>query len=452
MPDIFKPYPLKYSEMKAKNLEEVIEFFDSQKALTPANAKEWESFYTETNRNEVEKIITEFCHKPKGHKILFGGHSGNGKSTELNRLIERPKIKDNFSVIMFDVKEVLNPNDIEIVELLLTICLNLLEFASTKSISSSPHIESEFKKIEGFFRQTLKIESVKTNSTTTDVGAGIEGSIGAKIPFLGLISKFYAKMSAQHDSRKIVREEYRPRLTEIIDLIHDLIIHIGNDPKIKPILIIIDGLDRVPLSVAKKLFVEDGQNIAMIKHASMLITVPISIIHSIESALVAGIIGNIKPLANIHIKSKDDKPDETNMKILNDCVLNRMDKELITDNALKLAIEFSGGVFRTLVELISDAAVNSKTLGGDKIDDESMEDAIRELKIVKSRPLTKKHLDLLLEIYDNKTFLSEMDNEKLELLHGLFVLEYINGDEWYDINPLLQDRLKDYKKHVTQEG
>ncbi len=432
--------------MKATNLKEVINYFDSQKPLNPVDEDEWNSFYIDTGRKEIQKIVIEFNGKPIGHKILFGGHSGNGKSTELNRLVSLPEIKDKFSVIIFDVNEVLNPNDINIVELLLAICLKLLEFAEGKVDSLPDHIEDELMKLEDFFHDKLEIERSKNNSIQTEAGASVKGSVGVKLPFLKMATTIFAKMKAQHESRVITREKYRPRLTEIVELIQDLIVTINSSKAQSPVLIIIDGLDRVPFDVAEKLFVDDGQNIAMIKNSSMLLTVPISIIHSIKSAQIKNIIGTIRPLTNIMLKTKDGDICNENIDRLKKCVLNRMDKELIEDEAISLAIKYSGGVFRTLIHFIASAAVNSKVFNGTIIDKASMEEAIREARIEKSRTLTKKHLDLMLEIHNNKSFISSLDNERLELLHGLFVLEYINGDEWSDINPLLKDRIEDYKK------
>jgi hypothetical protein len=73
-----------------------------------------------------------------------------------------------------------------------------------------------------------------------------------------------------------------------------------------------------------------------------------------------------------------------------------------------------------------------------------MHDAVDEARIKRKRPLNRKHWDILLEIHENKEFLAEMDDARLELLHGLFALEYINGGVWYDVNPLLKDSVIEY--------
>ena len=94
-------------------------------------------------------------------------------------------------------------------------------------------------------------------------------------------------------------------------------------------------------------------------------------------------------LKNIRLKTNDGMVDKKSWKILKDFVMRRMNKELIHDRALTLSIDYSGGVFRTLVDLIASAAVHSKTFGGSKIDEGSMEEAIREAKVNKSRPSLK---------------------------------------------------------------
>jgi len=396
----------------------------------------------------------EFLHSPKGHKLLFGGHSGNGKSTELNRLVNDSRIDDKFFIVKFDVKEILNINDIEIVELFLVVCLKLLEFADLSKIKIDNYLEKEFKKIEGFFQDTLKIESQSSSLIQTSMGA--EGKISAKagFPLVRLAAAFYAKMFGQYESRKIVRDTYRPRLSELFDLINALLININTSAQQKDSLIIIDGLDRIPFKQAKKLFVEEGQNLAMIREASILMTVPISIIHSTASALLENIIGPIKSLKNIRLKAKDGSQDsisDKNQKIMKRVVCSRLkdSKEngvLTTPEALELAVNYSGGVFRTIIDIVASAAISSKVLGGKKIAEKDMNDAVNEARIKKKRPLNRLHWDILMEIHENNEFLTEMDEERLELLHGLFALEYINGEEWYEVNPLLLKNVEDYQQ------
>jgi hypothetical protein len=433
---------------KAKSLEEIIRHFDSQRPLTPIKKAEWEAFYTETERYEIEEIITDLTSCSLGHKVLFGGHSGNGKSTELNKLVYDPKISEQFSVIHLDAKNILNLTDIQIVELLLAMFLKILAFADQRGVYPGDYLEKQFRKIEGFFRDELKIEEMQVDSRKSDAGVDAKVSMDAKLPLVKMSSTFFAKMVGQHESRETVRRTYRPRLSELTDLINELLVHLRVEGKLNPALLVIDGLDRTPVKQAPKLFVSDGQNVSLIREASMLLTVPISIIHSTDSALLESNMGPVKTLKNIRLRSKTNQEDDLTFKnrnIMEGAVLKRLaDKGLITETALGMAVDNSGGVFRTLIDLVASAAVKSKVHEGRRIEEKDMHDAVDEARIKRKRPLNRKHWDILLEIHENKEFLAEMDDARLELLHGLFALEYINGGVWYDVNPLLKDSVVEY--------
>lgn len=440
--------------MKAAALGDVIKYFNQQNPLTPAQKEEWENFYVDTQRREVDRIKTEFLKSHAGHKLLFGGHAGNGKSTELNKFIYDPNIQKRFAIIKLDILEILNPFDIEIVELLLTICFQILSFAEENNITPANYIKKQFQKQEGFFHDKLKIENTRIDARTGEIG--IKGEVGAgfKLPFLKFKTGFFAKMRGEAESRKLVRQEYRPRLNELIDLLKDLLTDIKPKLKGKEPLILIDGLDRVSVKSAEKLFAEDGQSIAMLDNATMLLTVPISLIHSVKSAIVEATIGKMHVLKNIRLYTQDKKKDEEaekNWELMKQAIYRRVESPLISDKALEKAVHYSGGVFRILIELVAEAAVLSMTFDGSSIGEKDMEDAVRELRIKKARPLNRTHWEILLEIEKHKKFIGEMDEKRLELLAGLFALEYINGDEWYSVNPLLEERLKEYKKIFKAE-
>jgi len=281
---------------KAHNLKEIIRYFDSQTPLTPEDAEQWQAFYTETERNEIDHIITALASSPIGHKIMFGGHPGNGKSTELNKLVFDERIKDQFAVIKFDAKELLDVNNIDITELLLVISLKILEFADRHELKPDDYCTQEFEKLEGFFREKLTVEEVRSRLRQSSLGAEAKISLGAKIPLVKMAANFYAKIKGQHEFRKIIRETYRPRLTELVDLVNDLFIDISEKNRSHDILLIADGLDRAPIGPARKLYAEDGHHLSKIRNASLLLTVPIPLIHSTSAALIQGELGPITTL------------------------------------------------------------------------------------------------------------------------------------------------------------
>ena len=437
--------------MKASTLGEVIRDFNQQEPLSPKMKDQWDSLYIETHRIEIDNIKNEFLDASPGYKALFGGHKGNGKSTELNKIIFDSDLCQRFEIIKIDIPEALDPNDIDIVEFFITVCIHILTFAEAKKIKIESDFRDQFEKLEGFFREKLKIETTYTKGKIKDIGIQSEAGGGFIFSFLKLKGDFYAKMRGDVESRKIVREEYRPRINELTGLVKKLVRDIESKLKRKELLIIVDGLDRASVNAAEKLFTEDGQNFALIDNVTMLLTVPISLIHSVKASVVEATVGRMHVLKNLRLRTLENAQDDDtnyNCKLMKEAVLRRMDEKLISPNALEMAVYYSGGVFRTLIDLIAYAAVLSKSSNGISIGEKDMEGAVNEHRIKKTRPLGRSQWEILIEIDTNKKFTGDMDEKRLELLTGLYVLEYINGAEWYRVNPLLEKYLDDWKKII----
>ena len=416
---------------KAMDIGEVINRMDSSSPLRYEERDRWEQLYTPSGRGQVDKMVSIFCRKSAGFKVLFGGHSGNGKTTELSRFRCHPKILDKYFIIEFDVNEVLNPYDLEVVELLLVTYVEIRAHAEEKNLIISKEITDRFDKAEGFFRGRLR-----TSEETS-------GVLGLKINLFTIL-----KTDAQF--RKVIREEYRPRLNELIQLLDDLLLEVTAYYETRIPLIVIDGLDLVSEEKAQKLFTADATYIAQIKNAGMLLTLPISVIHSTAATHVAKVFGQA-PISfkNLRLTDQDGKVDpkaETNRQTMRDFVLRRMDASLIEDEALDMVIHYSGGVFRTLVDLLSDAAVNADVNDENLITATHVKDAANEMKIGMSRTLMRDQWELLQEIHEHKQLLSQTKLDTWRtLLQGLYALEYTNGEEWYDLNPLLMESLKRFQ-------
>ncbi len=433
---------------KALKLDDVINCFDSQKSL-PKN----DPWYVETERKEIEIIKNDLLTTKQGLKFLLGGHPGNGKSTELNKFDYDEAINKRYLVVKYSANEVLDINDVDIIDFLLTMTFKILEKAEETSTSLPDFLQNRLKEMEGYFTDKLIIEKTTTEARQGEIGGGVEAKTGFRFPFVSLGTDFFAKMRLQSETRKQVRESYRFKITDLRNLVNDIIFNIKPSIKPRDILLIVDDLDKVRPQQAEKLFFEEGSTIGDIK-CSALLTLPISMIYSPKSAVIVSKIGRQKVLRNLRLKDKAGKEDEKaarHRNILRQLVFNRMDENLIEDNALEMAVDASGGVFRTLIDIIASASSYSRVHGGERIDTIDMESAIDEERANKKRALNRTYYDILLEIYDHKTLLTKDRVEALELFHSLFALEYMNGDEWCDIHPLLISDVEEYRKIKQDE-
>ena len=135
-------------------------------------------------------------------------------------------------------------------------------------------------------------------------------------------------MRSETEYRHIIRREYRPRLNELIQLVKDLMADVKGKVKKKEPLLVIDGMDRASVQATEKLFTEDGESLALVDNVTMLLTVPISLIHSVKSAVVVNTVGKMHVLENIRLQNIDKKRDKTttnNWELMKQAVLRRME-------------------------------------------------------------------------------------------------------------------------------
>jgi hypothetical protein len=253
---------------KASTLTETIQNFNAHEPLDPENKEEWEAFYVDTKRDEIDRITENFCANTQ-YKMLFGGHSGNGKSTELNKLPVNDRTKERYSIIKFDVRNLLDLNDIETADLFIVIFLKIVEFSDKNKIRTNSYFNKKLKEMAEFFRDELEIEEDSALAVKSTVGIEAETSAKANILLIKLAAKFYAKIRGQKETREKIRKKYNPRLTDFTNLLNDFLADLRKYNQ-KEILIIVDGLDKTYPPAAQKLFVTGGQYFNMLKNASFL--------------------------------------------------------------------------------------------------------------------------------------------------------------------------------------
>ncbi|MDM8537859.1 hypothetical protein QUF70_13965, partial [Desulfobacterales bacterium HSG17] len=114
--------------MPAKNLNEVYNYFQ----LKPVNIETFETFYVNADKGRGGKPIfnalkRRIVNNPDGClKLLFSGHKGSGKSTELIRL--QKNIENDFVVVNFSVAEELDIININYIELFIVTMEKLFNY------------------------------------------------------------------------------------------------------------------------------------------------------------------------------------------------------------------------------------------------------------------------------------------------------------------------------------
>ena len=228
--------------------------------LLPLEGEDLIKYYYDLSavrKTEAIDSINFILSNPKPGKnktILFAGHRGGGKTTELKRL--QDKLKEKYFIIYFMADDELDINDARYTDLYLVIIKQVEEQLRKENITLDQRL---LKGFEDWFKEITK-EKEETVESSVRIEAG--GELGNKtpIPFLAkLWVKLLGQIKGSDKNKKIIRETLEKDISrlkaDINALLRDGTKKLKEKyPQSKGILIIVDNLDRVTPNVGEHLF------------------------------------------------------------------------------------------------------------------------------------------------------------------------------------------------------
>lgn len=410
---------------KAQTLREARRNLNNQHSL---DVDELETFYVERADSPVQRVaISLEDDEPK--KFLFTGHRGNGKSTELAKL--ESNLQDQFFVVRYALKNVLDLHDLTYVDILLSLALQLAE-----KVEASAEVElskSTRDILESLWSFGQDIEKQSERGTTK--GASAELGLGEVVShFLRL----GVRIKSEYDTREVLRERVRHRLSDLLGGL-DILAKDISDKSGKQVLCIVEDLDKIDLEEARAIFYDHSNSIIAPK-LPIIYTFPVALSHTDELMQVKNYFSDNYVLPNFKLTSRDGEEDSASKKRLRQLLLNRVEETLFEAEAIDLLISYSGGVPRQLITLAYGACLEAGAAKKDKVTREHAEEAIARERQNYDRLLQdKERIALLKEIKQEKRIGRGKDYQ--DLLHNLSILEYRNHKVWYDVNPLVDELL-----------
>lgn len=383
--------------------------------------------------------------KSSGHaSYLLTGHCGSGKSTELNRLAADPEIRRRFEIVAFSVQDVLDLNQVGHIELLIAcVAGTLRQLDSLDETLKLP--EDTLRRLEGWKNSVTETLSEDAHGSEAEAGVGLN---------TGLLSLFFVKLSGrlkvEHSTRTKVREVLDPRFSEFLSTLKSLFQDVGQalwKARSRRLLLIVEDLDKIPLAdSAEKLFMEAGGYLAQLP-CTAIYTHPIALRYSKHATQITGPFRQQYFVPAIAIREPDGttgtEEARRGRKTLQDALLARLDAELISEAALDLAVERSGGMFQQLQRLLENSVVEAVATGGAGVDVAEIEAGCRVLRSQLEPMLRDDDLPILDRVA--RTHEASSDPATQDLLHSLHLLEY-NGQRWCDMNPLLRPILERWRE------
>jgi len=396
------------------------------------------------NTEAIEGVSTDLdIHEPgEFDTILFTGHRGCGKSTELKRL--QSQCENEYRVIYREFDWERDVNDAEYTDLYLLFIKKVADDLTELPLKFDPKLLDSF---EAWFKDVTEETEATVQSS---VSIETEASAGAEIPFISkLAAKLIGQLRGSSQQKKVIRETLGRNLsrwqTDINLLVKDAFDKLKRkdaDSYQKKVWVIVDNLDRIPPSVGNHLFFDYAPQLPELD-CTIIYTVPISVIYSYKN--VSNLFGNpnIVPIVNIYEFSRSSECDlnynQQRLEGVASLSEQRVDVSAIFADRQQLLdlVKARGGHVRQLIQVTRSACHTAITRRHSKVLAEDITYALKQQQFdfEKSTP-GPEYYTTLREVGIEKEITKEEMGQNL--LFNLSVLEYNGNSRWNYVNPLVK--------------
>ena len=374
--------------------------------------------------------------------ILFTGHRGCGKSTELKRI--QPQCENAYRVIYREFDWERDVNDSEYTDIYLLFIKKLADDLTELRLKFDPKLLDSFA--SWFKEVTQETEATVQSSVSIET----EASAGAEIPLISkLAAKFIGQIRDSSQQKKVscetLHRNLSPWKTQINLLLQDAFDkRKRQDPDRyhKGVLVILDNLDRIPPSVGNHLCFDEAPQLQE-RDCTIIYIVPISVIYLYKN--VSNLFGNpnIVPMVNIYEFSRSSECDlnynQQRWEGVASLSEQRVDVSAIFADRPQLldSVIASGGHVRQLMQVSRSACRTAITRKHSKIWAENVTYALKQqqFEFEKSTP-EPEYYTKLPEVGLEKEITKEEIGQNL--LFNLSVLEYNGNSRWNYVNPLVK--------------
>jgi hypothetical protein len=365
-----------------------------------------------------------------GHQIyLFSGTVGSGKSTELLRLASQ--LSDDYYVAVVNITDYLNPEqELRFADLLLAMVMGLLEVIAGPS---------------------------NWDSSLLSVLDGLKGLLGAKVTIDSLTLPV-VKLNLKQPSalRDQLRQRFAESPGEFISEAHELFRRLATRAGQERHVLVVDSLEHFggrrgkndPILASLRAVFSQHTDAMRIPDWQTVYSVP-PLLPKLAPGLLAVAGARLYQLTSAHVfADRSDQPDDQIVNRLVDLVDRRCNgqairQQFIDDAELRRIIVNSGGDLRDLMRLLKMTALFAFESPHLPVGPAVVDAAFDEWRNA-YLPLAADVTTRLADVRKNRIPTVATEDDWFGVMSDLAekrVLLYRNGNDWYDVHPLLRDAL-----------
>jgi len=383
--------------------------------------------YVPEAHEEYRKNLSGMLELNDSVKLLVAGQPGCGKTTMLLSVAQHLR-KQGRLVAFVDLEGQAAVHDLSSTELHLAVIVEVLREVQAKSIEISPEIMTKIQKWLG----------------------QLQGGIAADNNLLSLVNSFRMLLSSVRSS-KALRDEMRTQVKIIGEDPLDILAMILRHLEIHRPIVVVDGMDKLPPEQARDRFLTDGKKPMVDVPAAAVVTIPISLVYEATFNVLSERYNNadsaVLPAVRLydfdHGRQKRIISDR-GFDILRRIVAARVDPidpHIIAPEAVDRALTGSGGNIRELARLLQASVVKAHVRQGKTIEEADVSAAIADRRESFRRAYNPAFREVLEKV--SKEYRLEGPGDiRRQLLYGLWVMEYRNGEAWYSLPDPVEQLLR----------
>jgi len=386
--------------------------------------------------SRLEKTIRFAEGKPTCQ--VLAGHKGSGKSTELLRLKKQLESGPSpLFVVYVQADDDIDRNDVDFPDVLIAIVRQMAtQLKQREAITLKP----------GFFASRL--ERLKHILTSEIDFESFELDLG--------LMKLAGAMKGSPDARRQIRKILDPDTNNLLyaanDVIGQGVAELGKKGKVG-LVALMDDLDKMIVRERERtrsttdeyLFVNRAAQLTAFQ-CHVIYTIPLSLAYSHHSATIATTYGGeqvpVVPMTRVADPPPNIGRNEPGVRKFREIIERRLKaanaKEsdvFASQDVRDELIALSGGQPTELISLVREAIITHDL----PVDQNSLERARIDGRRGYARFLRAEHWPIIEEIRRTGSYTRANENEPAfrELLHSRAVLQYVNEEEWYALNPMV---------------
>ncbi len=367
---------------------------------------------------------------------LLTGQRGSGKSTELRRLRKRLK-EEGCTVFLCDMRDYMNlTTPVEVTDFLISV-MGALSEAVKDELGRNPADRGYLERLADWLQSEVRIDEMNIKGGPADIKASIREDPTFKQRLQSSLRGHVARLV--RDARQFAREVVEQVRCHTADENRKVVLLVDSVEQIRGVGA--DGSEQVYKSV-ENLFSGHADKL-MIPMLHVVYTIPpyLPPLHPGLGGQLGG--GMIYSLPNVHVRQRDGGEDRQGITVMEEIVARR-DQEwnvVFSEDQLRRMILSTGGDLRDFFRLIRQCLVKAGNLreGSRPVSDELIGNTESHLRR-EMLPIAEDDKVWLRKIAETKD--PQLQSiQKLPQLARFFdtnlVLNYRNGDDWYDVHPLL---------------